>query len=414
VGVLCAALSLPALAAKLTAVKAGTIVDPDSGTVTVNQVILVEDRTIKSVGRDVTIPPGASIIDLSSATVLPGFMDAHTHLCANIDPKWDLGDFWIHAMQRPTGYRALLGAHHAREMLDVGFTTVRDVGNAGDYADRDLEKAIRFGLVPGPLVIFAGRIIGPFGGQFWDTPADHRALNNPEYAFADSRDEMRKAIRENIYHGARVIKVLGDTEKKYAYSAEDLRFIVEEASAANVPVAAHVQTERGAHNAVLAGVASLEHAWNISDADLALAKKKGISLVSTDFPEPVLRSFGMEDVPAKKLHAKYVERLRRAYRAGVTLVFGTDLSVDVPDHPRGALATSYVDSYSEAGVPPKVILQALTTNAARLLGVANERGSLRAGLAADIVATAGNPLEDISAIKHVVFVMRGGDVVRRP
>ena len=403
----------PAFAGKSIAIRAGSVVDPETGTAVRDQVILVEDKTIKAVGKGLAIPADATIVDLSRATILPGFFDAHTHLCANIDPKWDLGDFWIHAMQWPTGYRSLLGAHHAREMLEAGFTTVRDVGNAGDYADRDLEKAIRFGLVPGPTLIFAGRIIGPFGGQFWDVPADRSALNNPEYFFADSRDEMRRAIRENIYFGAKVIKVLGDSGKAYAYSEDDLRFIVQEARAAGVPVAAHVQTERGAHNAIAAGVASLEHAWRINDQDLALAKKNGVVLVSTDFPDRILRSFGMDEQAAKKLHADYVERLRRAYRAGVTLVYGTDLSVDLPGESRGALASSYVDSYAEGGVPAKVILQAMTTNAARLLGVDKQRGALRPGLAADIVATAANPLDDITAVKRVVFVMHNGEVVRK-
>lgn len=406
-------LSFPAFGSKPIAIKAGTLIDPETGTAIRDQIILVEDKTIKAVGKGIAVPADATVIDLSSAVVLPGFFDAHTHLCANIDPKWDLGDFWIHAVQWPTAFRALLGAHHAREMLEAGFTTVRDVGNAGEYADRDLEKAIRFRLVPGPTLLFAGRIIGPFGGQFWDVPANRSALDNPEYFFADSHDEMRRAVRENIYFGARVIKVLGDTDKSYAYSEDDLRFIVQEARAAGVPVAAHVQTERGAHNAVAAGVASLEHAWRIKDEDLALARKNGVVLVSTDFPEHILRSFDMDEQAAKKLHAQYVERLRRAYKAGVTLVYGTDLSVDLPGESRGALASSFVDSYTEGGVPAKVILQAMTTNAARLLRVEKQRGAIRAGLAADIVATAANPLDNISAIKRVVFVMRNGEVVRQ-
>ena len=399
-------------AMKLTAIRAGTVVDPETGASAENQTILVEGKTIKAVGRGLAIPEGASVLDLSSAVVLPGLFDAHTHLCANIDPKWDLGDFWIHAVQRPVGYRALLGAYHARQMLEAGFTTVRDLGNAGDYADRDLEKAIRFGIAQGPSMIFAGRILGPFGGQFWDTPADRGALNIPEYFFADSRDEMRRGIRENIYFGARVIKVLADTDKKYAYSEDDLRFIVQEARAAGVPVAAHAQTERGAHNAVAAGVASLEHAWEITDGDLALAKKNGVTLVSTDFPARVLVSFGMEEEWAKKLHAKYADRLRRAYKAGVTLVYGTDISVDVPGESRGALAATYVDSYLEAGVPAKLILQAMTVNAARLLGVAKERGSIRPGMAADIIATSRNPIDDLSILKRVLFVMHDGEVIR--
>jgi imidazolonepropionase-like amidohydrolase len=414
VAVLCVALSFPSFAGKLTLIRAGTLIDPESGTAVRDQIILIEDKTIRAVGHDLVVPPNASVIDLSKAAVLPGLFDAHTHLCANVDPKWDLGDFWIHAMQWPTGYRALLGAHHAKEMLEAGFTTVRDLGNAGDYADRDLEKAIRFGIAEGPTMIFAGRIIGPFGGQFWDTPSDRNALNHPEYYFADSRDEMRKAVRENIYFGAKVIKVLGDAAKSYSYSEEDLRFIVQEARAAWVPVAVHVTKERSAHNAIAAGVASIEHAWQITDADLALAKKNGVALVSTDVPVRVLRDFGMEEDWATKLHARYVDRTRRAFKSGVTLVFGTDIMVDEPGSTRGSVAASYVDSYVEAGVPAKTILQAMTINAARLMGVEKERGAIRPGMAADIIATSGSPLDDIGVLKHVTFVMRNGEVVPKP
>ena len=226
------------------AISAGTVIYPESGLEERNRTILVEAGKIKEIGTAVQVPSDAIRVDLSNEIVLPGLIDAHTHLLASVDAKWDLGDFWIMAVQRRAGYRAIQGARHAKEMLDSGFTTVRDVGNSGDYLDADLEKAIRFGVVPGPTMIFSGRIIAPFGGQFWDTPTDGRLLENPEYRFADSRDEMRKAVRENIYWGARVIKIVVDGQK-YRYSADDIRFIVDEASRAGVKVAAHVQTERG-------------------------------------------------------------------------------------------------------------------------------------------------------------------------
>jgi imidazolonepropionase-like amidohydrolase len=181
-----------------------------------------------------------------------------------------------------------------------------------------------------------------------------------------------------------------------------------------VPVAAHVTKERSAHNAIAAGVASIEHAWQITDADLALAKKSGVALVSTDYPVRALRDFGMEEDLAKKLHTRYVDRTRRAFKSGVTLVFGTDIMVDEPGATRGSIAASYLDSYVEAGVPAKTILQAMTINAARLIGVEKERGAIRPGMAADIIATSGNPLEDIGVLKHVTFVMRNGEIVPKP
>jgi imidazolonepropionase-like amidohydrolase len=219
--------------ADVTAIRAGAVVDPETASTKANQTILVENGTIKAIGSDLAVPSDARIVDLSGQTVLPGLIDAHTQLLAAIDPKWDLGDTWIMTQQRREGYRAILGARHAKAVLEAGFTTVRDVGNSGEYLDMDLEKAIRFGIVPGPTIIAAGRIIAPFGGQFWDTPADPKLLNSPEYYFADSQDEMRKAVRENIYWGAKVIKIVVDGQR-YQYSVDDVRFIVREAARAGV------------------------------------------------------------------------------------------------------------------------------------------------------------------------------------
>jgi imidazolonepropionase-like amidohydrolase len=396
---------------QVVAIRAGLVVDPESGKAAQNQVILVEKGKITAIGKDVTIPAGAQIVDLSGQTVLPGLMDAHTHLCGNMDPKWDLDDFLFMALQRRPGYRALTGAKNAREMLKAGFTTVRDVGNAGDYIDMDLEKAIRFGVTPGPTMLPAGRIIAPFGGQFHTTPTDGKLLDNPEYYFADSHDELRKAVRENIYWGARVIKIVVDA-KPYQYSAEDIRFVIEEAGRAGLKVAAHVQTERGARAAIEAGVASIEHGWNLTDDDLALAKKNGVVLVSTDFTEAALIAGGMSPEQAHRSHQKFVDRLRRAYKAGVTVVFGTDLMVSIPGQTRGEAALDYIDSFVEAGVPAPAIVRAMTSDAARLLGVEDERGALKPGMAADIVAVTGNPLEDPQVLKHIAFVMKNGKVFR--
>ena len=169
-------LSVATLEAQVTAIRVGTLINPETGTQQNNQTILIEAGKIKAIGQDVEVPSNATNIDLSSEALFPGLIDAHTHLLANVDAKWDLGDFWVMALQRRSGWRAIQGAQHAREMLDSGFTTVRDVGNSGDYLDADLEKAIRFGVVPGPTMIFAGRIIAPFGGQFWDTPTDRKSV----------------------------------------------------------------------------------------------------------------------------------------------------------------------------------------------------------------------------------------------
>lgn len=402
-------LSAAPAVAQVTAILAGRVADPETAAVLANQVILVEDGKITRIGAAIPIPQTATRVDLSGRTVLAGLIDAHTHLCATVDAKWDLGDFWIMALQRRAGFRAIGGVRHAREMLDSGFTTVRDLGNAGDYLDMDLKKSIAFGIVPGPTMIAAGRIIAPFGGQFWDTPADGRLLDNPEYRFADSRDEMRKAIRENIYWGAGVIKIVVDS-KAYTYAAEDIAFMVEEAGRAGRRVAAHAQTRAGARAAIEAKVASVEHGWVLEDEDLALAKKNGVVLVSTDFTVEELLANGMDEAAAKRTHDRYVARLRRAYAAGVEIVFGSDIMANVKGRTRGEVALGYLDSFREAGVPAPEILRAMTVRAARLLGIERERGSLRPGLAADIIAMPGNPLEDIYALRRVDFVMQNGRI----
>jgi len=404
---------LPGLAAqypqpeygRVVAIKAGKLVDPEKGTTETNQIILVRGKRIEAVGPHVQIPPDAKIIDLSKSTVLPGLFDAHTHLCMTLKRDRDGRSYYITTLLDPTPYRAIEGVANARDMLAAGFTTVRDVGNAGNYADTALRQAIERGLVPGPTMLNAGRIIAPFGGQFQLQP-EKRDLGTPEYAYADTHDEMIKAIRENIHFGATVIKIVVD-DQKYIYSADDIRFMVEEAHRDGLKLAAHCWTEAGAHNAAEAGVDSIEHGEMMTNDDLQLAKKNHVVLVGTDFTESAAREGGFSN-----LHSVFVDRLKRAYQIGVTMAFGTDAFVAVSGETRGTLAAEYVDSWVEAGVPAKDTLQAMTINAARLLGVDRERGAIRPGLAADIIATPENPLDDIQAVRKVTFVMKDGSVFK--
>lgn len=210
-----------------------------------------------------------------------------------------------------------------------------------------------------------------------------------------------------------MIKIVVDGQK-YTYSADDIRFIVAEANRAGVKVAAHVQTERGARAAIEAGVASIEHGWVMSDEDLSLAKSKGVVLVSTNFTIAALLAGGTEPDDAKRLHEKYVARLKRAWSAGVEVVFGTDVMVGMRGRTRGELAIEYIDSFREAGISAPEIVRAMTTRAAVLLGVENERGSIRVGMAADLVATSENLLHAIDGLKKINFVMKGGRVWRKP
>ena len=392
-------------------IRAGVLVDPESGTAMMNQTIVIEHGRITAVGSTVASPPGATLIDLSRFAVLPGVFDAHTHLCMDIDVRRDRGNYFYTTLQDPDSYRAIEGVVNARDMLEAGFTTVRDVGNEGNYACSSVRLAVEQGKIAGPTILNAGRIVAPFGGQFHLQP-DKRGLAEPEYFFADTRDEMRKAIRENIHFGARVIKLVVD-DQPYIYSAEDIKFMVEEAARAGVKVAAHVWTRAGAHNAAVAGVASMEHLNGVSDEDLELAKRNGVTAVFTPIPKMSLEQFGLADrVDAE--YAQEIDRLRSGYRIGIPIAFGTDAIVELPGMSRGTTAMQWIDGYTEAGLPSKAVLRAMTTTAARLLGVEKDRGAIRQKMAADIIATAGNPLENIGALKQVVFVMKDGKVVKAP
>ncbi|HDZ26638.1 hypothetical protein LCGC14_0885810 [marine sediment metagenome] len=415
-----------ALSAKITAIKAGKLVDPEKGITQVNQIILVEGKKIKAIGGDLEIPGGATVIDLSDSTILPGLFDCHVHLficllakdwVRSIDEKyrfqlWRYGnDFLNYTLNNTTTYRALQGVKNGREMLEAGFTTVRDAGGVGNYADTDLRRAIENGLVPGPTIINSGRIISPIGGQFtWGLHAERPGQGEPEYFYADTKDEIKKAVRENILYGAKVLKIIAD-DQPYIYSAEDIKFIKDEAARAGLKVAAHSETEEGAYNCAKAGIASIEHGFKMSDQTLKLAEKNNVYLVGTDFTGEYLKEgYGFSDEMVQYWVDLIIDRIKRAYKIGVPMAYGSDIVLEIPGKTWGEMSKSTMDSYVRAGLPAEYILKMMTVNAARLLGVENERGFLKEGMAADIIATPENPLEKIQTLKKVKFVMKEGIV----
>lgn len=406
--VLCAAF---AASAQITAIRAGKVIDPATGAVLTNQIILVEGRDIKAIGADVQIPAGAIVIDLSKQIVLPGLFDAHAHLCMNMQHKRDAGSYYVTTLRDSTGLRAIQGVANARSMLEYGFTTVRDIGNAANYADTDLRMAIEQELVPGPTIINAGRIIAPYGGQF-QLQADKRDLGNPEYFYADTRDEMKKAIRENIHYGARVIKIVVD-DQRYIYSVDDIKFMVEEAHDAGLKLAAHCWTERGARRAAEAGVDSIEHGVEATSEILEIAKRNNVALVPTPFTEIDASLYGNPGGYKEINQRWFIGPVQRAYKIGVMLVFGPDVIFNTKEFPRGRMSINTIDHWVEAGIPSHVILQALTTNAAKLLGVEKTRGALAVGMRADIIAVGDNPIDKIETLKNVGFVMKNGKVFKQ-
>ena len=393
------------------ALRAGHLIDPDAGTSAANHVILVERGRITAVGPDVEVPDGAEVVDLTDSWVLPGLMDAHVHLTTAARPHGEGLD--VQWLRESTALRALRGARNARVILAAGFTTVKDIGNDADYAGPALMTAIDRGFIDGPTLLTAGKIIAPFGGQTALMPPEIGPFWQFEYIDADTPDEIRKAVRQNLYYGANTIKLVSD-DQRYYYSEDDIRAAVDEAHRAGVTVAVHVTKDDAARNVILGGADSIEHGFELSDDVLRLMKAHGTVLVGTDFPTEHFQMFGPVDAAdgiaaaAAGIH----DRLKRAYDLGVTMAFGTDVVVSPPDRTRADMMLDYLDVWVEAGVPPQTILQAMTTNAARLMKIDDERGRLAPGLAADIVATHANPLENIDALKAVHFVMKGGRVYR--
>jgi len=389
-------------------IRAGILIDPATGAVAKNQVILVKDKKIQAVGAGVSIPKDAQIIDLSSQWVMPGIMDAHTHVTQSVKYFHELDHNYL---AESTGLRALKGLRIAQTLLNAGVTTVRDVGNDANFAAVDLRKAIDAGWFVGPTVQTAGKIIAPYGGQSSGIPPEIGPFWRFEYYDADSPDEIRKAIRENIFYGADLIKLVADNSD-YHYSVEEVRAAVEEAHHANRPVAVHVLGGEAADNVIAAGVDSIEHGFYLTDDQLRRMKEKGIVLSSTDFPTSHFE--GGEFNHAQEIGVAIIDRLRRAHTVGVKIGFSTDIVTDYKDEDRAQMTWDYLAVWRAAGVPNAEVLKSMTTINAELLRIQKDRGAIAKGLFADIIAMPSSPLDDTESLRKVDFVMKNGTVVRKP
>ena len=401
------------------AIRAGKLVDVEAGRILSNQTILVQDHKITAVGENIAVPPGATIIDLSKMTVLPGLIDCHTHLA-------DLGDAEpLKVLQKSAAESAYAVIPNARVTLMAGFTTVRDVGVYRAFNDVALRDAIAHGDVIGPRMFVAGAYItisegaGAMTGLAPDIslPLDFR------YGEANSPWEVRQKIRLLAHRGADHIKILstgavlthGSNPKSIEFTPEELSAAVDEAKNFGLRVEAHAHAAEGIKNAIRAGVTSIEHATLIDDEGIALAKQHGTYLDMDIYDEECIQAGAKNGAtPADFLEhdRDLAEQQRRnftkAVRAGVKMAFGTDAGVC--PHGINARQFAFMVKY---GMTPMQAIQSATINAADLIGHPEQFGSIRAGKFADIIAVSGDPLADISILEHVKFVMKEGKVYKQ-
>ena len=402
--------------APVTAIRAGRLIDPEAGTAAANQLILIQGEKITAVGPGLEIPAGAAVIDLSKLTVLPGLVDAHTHMAITYKEQPENNYYYLTYIMDSTPLRAIQAASNGIQLLNSGFTVVRDVGNNALYADAALRQAIEQGWLPGPTVIPSGPMIGSTGGQFWPTPEMYKSHNImfPEYIDANSPDEIVRAVRENMLFGARTIKLCVDC-KPWGYSVEDIKLAISEAAKGGCKVEGHVQTPEGAQRSIDAGIYIIAHGNALTPEHHRQMAAKGIFLAGTDTPFTPYR--GSE--PAFK---RTVANLRDAWEKKVPLTFTTDFDYwneRMKNEKtgewltRGELTIAFLQTWKAAGIPPADVLRAMTTNGYKAADIYGERGPVKPGFFADLIAVAGDPLTDIDALRNVQFVMKNGMVFKK-
>ncbi len=412
-----------------TLIRAGELLDVRSGEYVKDQGIFISEGKIREIGPFAKVRaghPATATIDLSARYVLPGLIDCHTHLLSSV-PAGTSDDYnmLLTAAGMSTAERALLGARNARQVLESGITTVRDVGNSGVNGDVALRNAIDRGWVVGPRILASTRALALPGAQFpvAMNPEVASAIWNQEYAIVANVEEARAAVRNAIASGARVIKVIGDSYLNL-FTVEELKAIVEIAHQVHIKVAVHAVYEPEVHAAALAGVDSIEHAYAITDEDLELMRKNNVYLVPTDWPlQEIIATSALpagatteerkaEELFDKKAIAVRQERLRHAMVLGVKIAFGSDWYYDLPDHTRGEESLKTLDAYAEAGMTPIAIIRSATIDAADLLGWTGKVGVIEPGAYADVTAFAADPLVDVKTIGRVAFVMKDGAVIK--
>jgi imidazolonepropionase-like amidohydrolase len=397
------------------AVRAGHLIDGKGGAPIPNVLLVMEDGKIASVTPGGLAPSGVALIDLSHATVLPGFVDAHTHILLQGDITDQ--DYDAQLLKQSIPYRAILAARNAQIALSHGFTALRDLETEGAmYADADVKKAINSGEIPGPHMQVATRAMAPTGmypllGYSWEI----KVPTGVQYV--DGVEEARKAVREQVMHGADWIKYYSDHGYFYTpdgvlhshvnFTDEEAKAIVEEAHRIGKKVAAHAIGTDGIAAALKAGADTIEHGDGLAETQMEEMVRRGIFWVPTIM-------VGAYVAPGRQGNwPKMVETERAAFRLalkkGVKIVLGTDAGGFDWKELNEAKEFEYYVNY---GMTPMQAIRSATTNAAELLGWSDKMGTVEAGKWADLVAVSGDPLEDIRELQHVKFVMKSGSVIK--
>lgn len=400
----------------MTVLHCGRMLDVRTGKLLVNQKIIVRGNKIEAVGT--TAPPGAAVVDLASATCLPGLMDMHSHLVGDATTEYDVAE----PLKKSEAQMAYEAIANARATVAAGFTSVRDLGTFRAFVDVALRDAIEKGTVPGPRMQPAGAYVTISGGAGDMTGFAHdvELPRATRFGVADGPDQVRRVVRQIIRQRAGVIKVLATGAVLTLYSQPgaqefteaELRAAVEEARKAGLKVAAHAHAPAGAKAAVLAGVASIEHGSFLDEEVLQLMKEHGTFLVPDMYDHEVImanQAYPAEYRAKEEIAGESQKKvLKRALELGVKIAFGTDSGV-IRHGDNGKQFATYVAN----GMTPLFAIQTATINAAQLMGWDERVGTLEAGKLADVIAVAGNPLEDVRVLERVRFVMKDGRVVKR-
>jgi len=409
-------LGTSALAAEFTYVKAGSLFDSRTGRVSTNRVIIIEGDRIKAVGGpDTVIPGGATVVDLSSSFVMPGLMDMHTHIIGHLDPNFFAGYF-----QSP--HRATIGGVvNAERTLLAGFTTVRNVG-APDYADIGLRDAINAAEVPGPRMAVSGPSLGITGGHCDRNSLNHR-FNERSDGIADGPWAVREQVRRNVKYGADLTKFCatggvfskGTKVGATQYTLEEMQAIVDESHTHERRVAAHAHGTDGIKRAILAGVDSIEHASFLDEEAVRMGIERDtvfvLDIYNTEYTQEMGAARGVPEENLLK-DRETADRQRQSFalavKMGAKVAYGTDSGV----YPHGGNAKQFAWAV-RYGMTPAQAIQSATLVSAELIGWEDRVGQIAPGMFADIVAVDGNPLEDISELEDIDFVMKGGVVYKQ-